>query len=253
MPEHSRRKGDHLPMQPSTAIPGRGLIRRKTLASKRAKGDLLDATRASRRLPGAARRAQLLEIARGIILRSGISALTMEALAEIAGVTKPIVYRHFGNSEDVTVAVLTQYASRSIEFTMARVEGARDLEEFFDRVIDGLFDFIHQNGALSRSITTGFSSTARIDACFQDMQNRALRIYDHLLLEQGVTESRAQIASYALKEMINSTILEFAHRDEPGDRAALKEMVRGTVRALVGTQSKQPHVPARLLVVDEQG
>lgn len=224
-------------------------MRRDRLATEQVKSE--PRTTAKRaRLSGEARRAQLLEIARRIILESGISALTMEALAETAGVTKPIVYRHFGNSEDVTVAVLKEYVSQSIVFTIGRIDGVSNLEEFFDVIIDGLFDFIRENGALSRSITTGFSSTARIDACFHDMQSRALRIYGHLLREQGMRDQRAEIAAYALKEMINSTILEFAHRNEQGDRDALKSMVRGSIRALVGENSKRPQIPIDLLEVE---
>lgn len=193
----------------------------------------------------------MLDIARRVILESGIAALTMETLAEAAGVTKPIVYRHFGNSEDVVVAVLKEYAALSTSFTMARVEGAGDLEAFFDRVVDSLFDFIEDNGAITRSITSGFSSTARIDACFQEMQNRALRVYSHLLRQQGVPDPRIEIASYALMEMINSTILEFAQRREASDRTALKEMVRGTIRALVGRTKRRPEIPGELLYIEK--
>lgn len=228
-------------------------MRREILARQKGNTGPDERREVPRRLPSAARRAQLLDVARQIILDSGISALTMEALAETAGVTKPIVYRHFENSEDVTVAVLREYASRSIKFTIARVIRVTNLEDFFDKIIDALFDFIRDNGALSRSITSGFSSTPRIDACFQEMQNRALRIYDHLLREQGVPEQRTQIASYALMEMINSTILEFAPRSGPGDRDVLKEMVRGTIRALVGPDSGRPHVPLHLLECEDNG
>lgn len=177
----------------------------------------------------------------------------MEALAEAAGVTKPIVYKHFSNSEDVTVAVLDEYALKSIEYTLDRVKGARDLGVFFDLVIDGLFDYVRENGALSRRITNGFSSTPRIDARFQEMSNRARRIYSYLLEEQGLPASRADLVGYAMMEMINSTILEYAERATPDDRTTLKEMVRGAMKALIGDVAREPKVPDHLLRTDAQG
>ena len=48
-------------------------------------------------VPAIQRREQLLVLAAEIVGRDGASALTMERLAERAGVTKPIVYRHFAN------------------------------------------------------------------------------------------------------------------------------------------------------------
>lgn len=200
-----------------------------------------------RRLPHGERRAQLLQAARAMILREGIGALTMEGLAEAAGVTKPIVYRHFDNSEDVTVAVLSEYAQASVDFIIPRITGAPDLDTFFARVVDALFDFIERNGALSRSITNGFSSSARIDACFLEMQDRAWRIYSHLLRDEGIAENRARLAGYALLEMINSTILEFAGRCDPEDRAILKGMVSATIRSLIGGKGGPPRVPDHLV------
>lgn len=203
-------------------------------------------TKRAQRLPSHERRTQLLGIARAIILKDGIGALTMEALAEAAGVTKPIVYKHFENSEDVTIAVLREYAQASVEFTIGRLRQTRDLEEFFTEVIDSLFDYVGANGALSRSITSGFSSTPRIDACFLEMRNRALRIYTHLLKRQGIAEGRALLAGYALMEMINSTILEFAKRGDAEDRRTLKDMVLATVNALVGGKGLPPDIPDHL-------
>jgi len=121
-----------------------------------------------------------------------------------------------------------------------------------DRIIDSLFDFIKEEGAVVRSITNGFSSSQNVDACFQDMQGRALRVYRHLLLEQGVPERKATLAAYALMEMINSTITEFAHKSNEEDREMLKEMVRGALRVLIHGKSIKPHVPAHILEPEQK-
>src|SRR5690348_8052225 len=58
----------------------------------------------------AARREELLAGAIKVIRRDGPLA-SMDAIAAEAGVTKPIVYRHFGDRDGLTQAVATQFAA----------------------------------------------------------------------------------------------------------------------------------------------
>lgn len=51
----------------------------------------------SGRLQRDERQIQLLNVANSIILAEGTDALTLITLAEKAGVTKPVTYKHFGN------------------------------------------------------------------------------------------------------------------------------------------------------------
>jgi AcrR family transcriptional regulator len=190
---------------------------------------------------------QLLMTAREIIERDGVGALTMSALADAVGVTKPIVYKHFRNSEDVIIEILEQYARGSIQVSRDRVKGAKTIYEFMDRIVESLFDYIRSEGAIVRSITNGFSSSERIDACFLGMQNRSHQVYRHLLEQQGLTEKKAALAAYALMEMISSTIHEFAPKSDAEDTETLKEMVRGALRVLLRGKGKAPHVPEHLL------
>lgn len=59
------------------------------------------------RLPRAERRAQLVRAAAAAFLAKGYDATSVEEVAEQAGVTRLIVYRHFDGKEDLYRAVLT--------------------------------------------------------------------------------------------------------------------------------------------------
>jgi len=61
------------------------------------------------RTPRAQRREQLLVIAERLVLKGGVGALTMERLAEEAGVAKTVPYSHFANSTAVLLAVLERH------------------------------------------------------------------------------------------------------------------------------------------------
>lgn len=72
------------------------------------------------RLPRAERRAQLVRAAAAAFLAKGYDATSMEEVADQAGVTRLIVYRHFGGKEDLYRAVLTSVT----EQLRARFDGA---------------------------------------------------------------------------------------------------------------------------------
>jgi AcrR family transcriptional regulator len=65
-----------------------------------------------RRLPAADRRAQLLDEAAALLVTGGPSALTMERLAERAGVSKALPYRHFADADAVLVALYQRETGR---------------------------------------------------------------------------------------------------------------------------------------------
>lgn len=58
------------------------------------------------RLPRAARRTQLVDAAAAAFLAKGYDATTVEEVAERAGVSRLIVYRHFSGKEDLYRSVL---------------------------------------------------------------------------------------------------------------------------------------------------
>ncbi len=59
------------------------------------------------------RRRQLLDTASEIVVEHGSAAMSMERLAEVAGVSKALPYKHFANSDDV-LARLYRRESRGL-------------------------------------------------------------------------------------------------------------------------------------------
>ena len=65
-------------------------------------------TRTRTRLSPEARKTQLLNVAKQMILDHGLQSFTMEALARAAGVSSPLVYNYFPNRKDTLRALLEQ-------------------------------------------------------------------------------------------------------------------------------------------------
>lgn len=198
-------------------------------------------------MPRAERRAQLLTIAREIIQSGGIGALTMSALAEHSGASKPVVYEHFENSESVAIELLNEFYKNIIQLSHERLVNPETIFDYFDIIVDLMFDYYYQERTLVRMITNGFSANSEVNAYYLEQQEHSHAVYKELLLQQGVPDQTAHVAAYALQEMIGQTVQEFAGADNQLERDTLKRCVRGLVQGFVSAGGARPLLPVKLL------
>ncbi len=91
----------------------------------------MTASRPRTRLSPEARRTQLLDTAKTLVVAHGLQAFTMEGLAREAGVSAPLVYNYFSGRPELLQALLTREYER---FVAATVEAVRSAENFEDIV-----------------------------------------------------------------------------------------------------------------------
>lgn len=73
------------------------------------------------RMTGQQRRAQLLDVARARFAQRGFDATSIEEIAEKAGVSKPVVYEHFGGKEGMYAVIVD-----------------REVQQLLDRITEAL-------------------------------------------------------------------------------------------------------------------
>jgi AcrR family transcriptional regulator len=100
------------------------------------------------RLPAAERRAALLEAASRVFARSSYRGATTAEIAGEAGVSEPILYRHFGSKRELYLACLDD-AWRRLQSCGAEVKGGRRI------------------GAISEAYMTGTGPVRLIDLWIQ--------------------------------------------------------------------------------------
>lgn len=83
-----------------------------------------DLTPPRRRLARGDRYRQLLNVAWRLIREEGTEALTLGRLAEQSGVTKPVVYDHFGTRNGLLVALYQEYDARQTALMDAAIEAS---------------------------------------------------------------------------------------------------------------------------------
>src|SRR3954466_1810148 len=73
------------------------------------------------RLKAPQRREQLMEVATKLFARNGYEATTTAAIAEMAGVTEPILYRHFKSKAELFVAIVKAGSEQTMKHWEERI------------------------------------------------------------------------------------------------------------------------------------
>ena len=85
------------------------------------------------RMSGAERREQLLDVTKAIVGEAGFHAVSIEAVARRAGITRPVVYGHFADLPALLEAMIDRESARALgqlaEILPARLKGGASARE----------------------------------------------------------------------------------------------------------------------------
>jgi AcrR family transcriptional regulator len=87
------------------------------------------------RLPAAERREQLLDCAASLFAEHGYARATTSQIARAAGVTEPIIYRHFKSKRDMYIALIKRTGTQTLEQWKQDLKGAADPADRLRRLI----------------------------------------------------------------------------------------------------------------------
>jgi AcrR family transcriptional regulator len=96
------------------------------------------------RVPREVRRAQLLELAEQLFMEKGHGGFSIDDLCRAAGVSRPIVYEHFGSKDGIYLACLRRIRSEFEGMLLAAAAGGADLETTVQRSADAWFSILER-------------------------------------------------------------------------------------------------------------
>jgi AcrR family transcriptional regulator len=107
------------------------------------------------RLDPEARRAQLVETARELLEQQGLDTMSIEAVADAAGVSRSLVYAYFGDRDGLVAEVYLQVlAELDTALAPRRPKSIPHSEESLAGSIERCMDFAHDQPAAWRLIVT---------------------------------------------------------------------------------------------------
>jgi AcrR family transcriptional regulator len=98
------------------------------------------------RVPRPVREQQLLDIAEQQFAARGYDSASIEEIARLAGVSRPIVYDYFGDKEAVYVACLRRARTELEELILAAAASAHTPREMVERGTAAYFEFVERRG-----------------------------------------------------------------------------------------------------------
>lgn len=153
------------------------------------------------RMSGRQRREQLLGIARQVFAEKGYAASSVEDIAERAGVTRPVVYEHFGGKEGVYAVLVDREVTRLsavLERPLREASGNREAAEWaaaeFLRFIEEESDGFR---LLLRDGPPG-SGRGTLASVLADVAERVARLLSATFEERGLDPATAPMYAHML-------------------------------------------------------
>jgi AcrR family transcriptional regulator len=107
------------------------------------------------RLRSSARRDALLDAATALIGTGDLDDVSMDAVAERAGVSRPLVYKHFANRDELLAALYRRESTTVHEQLSLEVSGSKTVEEMFRTLIRGSLRTAAERGHLFAVLRSG--------------------------------------------------------------------------------------------------
>lgn len=163
----------------------------------------------AKRMPRAVREQHMLDAAVRIFGQRGYMAASMDDIAELAGVSKPLVYLYLNSKEDLFTAVIRREATALTDAVRAAVDPRLPADR---RLWDGLLAF--------------FTHTARHPDAWSVLHLQARTVGEPFAAE--VAAMRAEIVAFVTR------LIAVAARDAHHDPDLPEREVAGLAEALVG-------------------
>jgi AcrR family transcriptional regulator len=98
----------------------------------------------------AQRREFFLDVTATLVQTEGLAAVTMERVASLAGLSKPVIYNHFADRGELLRALLERCWRSVDQSVQVRLSAARTFDQSLEALVVGYFDEIAAQGALVR-------------------------------------------------------------------------------------------------------
>lgn len=101
-----------------------------------------------KRVGRAEREQQILDAAIAVFSERGFQNASMDAVAERVGVTKPVLYTHFGSKDGLLLACIARERAELLEVTSAAADAANGTEEMLRQGTLAFFDHLQSHQSI---------------------------------------------------------------------------------------------------------
>jgi len=154
-------------------------------------------------MPREERRQQLLRAAQQVFVAHGYHGAAMDEIAEVAEVSKPVLYQHFPGKRELYLALLDSHLETLTDLLAQAIAGTQDNRQRVDDTIRAYYRFISQDSQGHRMIfESDLMNDPDVGARLETFNARfAAAIADVIVAETSVPHAQATLLGRALAGM----------------------------------------------------
>jgi len=156
-------------------------------------------------MTGKERRAQLLDIGRRLFAERGLDGTSIEEIAAQAGVSKPVVYEHFGGKEGLYAVVVDREVERFLTMATTLLDGEDTMAKFEMAAVE-LLRYIQSNSDGFRILVrdSNPSGSGTFASLMGDIASQVEHLLGAVLKKRGYDPRLAPIYAQMLVGMVAS-------------------------------------------------
>ena len=156
------------------------------------------------RLAASARRAQLVDVGRTVFAQRGYEGTSVEEIAERAGISKPIVYEHFGGKEGLYAVIVDREVEHIVDRIVAAISGGSPRERLERAALAFLTYVAERPGGFAVLLRDAPASkrSGEMPALMYDLAGRVGTIFTDQFRKAGYDAKAAPIYAHALVGMV---------------------------------------------------
>jgi AcrR family transcriptional regulator len=198
-------------------------------------------------MTGPQRRRQLLDIGRGLFAEKGFEGTSVEEIAATAGVSKPVVYEHFGGKDGLYAAVVEAEQAKLLEAMTAALTLPNPPRQVLEVAAMTLLDYIETDTDGFRILVRD-SPITKADGGFASLMSDVAGHVEYILGEQfaarGFDPQMAPLYAQMLVGMIALTGQFWLDHRKPEKAVVAAHVVNLAWNGLTALET-QPRLRAR--------
>jgi AcrR family transcriptional regulator len=159
-------------------------------------------------MTGKERLEQLLDIGRSLFAQKGFDATSVEEIAAKAGVSKPVVYEHFGGKEGLYAVVVDREMSSLLDAITGALTSSGHPRELLEQAAFALLDYVETSSDGFRILVRDSpvaQSTGSFASLISDAASQVEHIMGNQLKSRGFNPKLAPMYAQMLVGMVAFT------------------------------------------------
>ena len=179
------------------------------------------------RMTGRERREQLLDVGRALFAEKGFEATSIEEIAARAGVSKPVVYEHFGGKEGLYAVVVDREMSDLLDRLTGALSGGHP-RKLVEQAALALLTYIEEETdgfrILSRDSPVA-GSTGTFSSLLNDIASQVEHILSREFSRRGISIKLSPMYAQMLVGMVALTGQWWLEERKPGREEVAAHLV----------------------------